>query len=137
MNERMKTHIQVVAWLNIVGGAIGVLIGMFLFSLLAGIGISVDNPDANTTLPIVGTVLGYFLVIISAPDIVAGIFLLKFRNWARYLAIVISFFDLFAFPIGTAIAVYSLWVLFNQDTVRMFVEHEAAQMQTQTIGQSN
>jgi len=137
MNERMKTHVQVVAWLNIVGGAIGVLIGIFLFSILTAIGITAHNSDANTTLPIVGTVLGYFLVFVSAPDIIAGIFLLKFKNWARYLAIVISFFDLFAVPIGTAIAVYSLWVLFNQDTVQMFEDHEAAQMQAQTIGQSN
>ena len=130
MNDRMKTHVQVVAWINIISGALGVLIGMLLFSLLAGIGLSVDDPDANTALPIIGTVLGYVLVISSAPEIIAGIFLLKFKNWARYLSIVLAFMNLFAFPIGTAIGVYALWVLFNQDTVRMFEEYETARSQT-------
>lgn len=126
MNDRMKTHVQIVAWINIISGALGVMVGMLLFSLLTGIGISVNDPDANTALPIIGTVLGYVLVISSAPEIIAGIFLLKFKNWARYLSIVLAILNLFVFPIGTAIGVYSLWVLFNQDTVRMFEEYEAA-----------
>jgi len=124
MSVKMKQHVQIVAWLHIVFGGLGVLIGMFLFSLMTGLGLAVDDPEANTVMPIIGTVLGYFLVAVSAPDIIAGIFLLKYKNWARYLAIIIAFFDLLLFPIGTIIAIYVLWVLFNEDTARLFREQE-------------
>jgi hypothetical protein len=46
--------------------------------------------------------------------------LLAYRPWARSLNIVLSIFDLFSIPIGTAIGGYSLWVMLKPATVELF-----------------
>ena len=50
----------------------------------------------------------------------AGIGLLKRRQWARVLTLVLAVFDLMAIPIGTAFAVYAFWVLVQPRTAAMF-----------------
>ena len=52
--------------------------------------------------------------------IIAGIGLLKRREWARILTIILGIFHLFGFPIGTAIGVYTLYVLFNDQAKALF-----------------
>jgi len=43
--------------------------------------------------------------------VIAGWGLLDRQSWARLLAIVIAFLSLLHFPFGTAIGIYTLWVL--------------------------
>jgi hypothetical protein len=52
--------------------------------------------------------------------LIGGYGLLKYWNWARILVIVIAILNLFNFPFGTALGVYSLWVLFKPEVVRLF-----------------
>jgi hypothetical protein len=84
---------------------------------------SADAPDAQTAIPILKMVSGglfVFLLLISAPGIVAGIGLLHFRNWARILTIVLSALQLMNLPFGTALGIYGLWVLLSQRTEPLF-----------------
>jgi hypothetical protein len=69
---------------------------------------------------IVGTALASFFIILSVPTIIAGIGLLKRREWARILTIIIGILHLFGFPIGTAIGVYTLYVLLNDQAKPLF-----------------
>ncbi len=62
------------------------------------------------------------LVIFSIPGLIAGFGLIRRRPWARILGIVMSIFNLFTFPHGTAIGVYSMIVLFDQDSVRLLAK---------------
>ena len=59
------------------------------------------------------------LVIFSIPGLIAGFGLIKYRPWARILAIVMSILNLLSFPFGTVIGVYSMIVLFDQEAVRL------------------
>ena len=45
----------------------------------------------------------------------AGIGLLQYRNWGRISAVIMAAVLAFWFPVGTAIAVYTFWVLFSQE----------------------
>ena len=53
-------------------------------------------------------------VLIAAAIAAAGVGLLHYRSWGRVLAIVMSVFLLFKFPIGTAIGIYAFWVLLSE-----------------------
>ena len=44
------------------------------------------------------------------------------RWWARSLTILLSAFDVLLLPLGTALAVYALWVLLQEDARRQFVQ---------------
>jgi len=64
-------------------------------------------------LPFLGG-LGTFLSLTAAVGILAGWGLLNRQPWARTLAIVLGCLALIAFPFGTALGIYTLWVLVPQ-----------------------
>ena len=90
--------------------------------MLAGAANSGD-PEAILAFPIMGALGGLIFVVLlifSAPQIIGGIGLLKMQPWARILMIVLSALSLLSIPIGTALGIYGLWVLLNEETVRLF-----------------
>ena len=50
----------------------------------------------------------------------AGYGLLKYKSWARILAIILAILNLILFPIGTVIGIYTLWAMFNDETKALF-----------------
>ncbi len=48
--------------------------------------------------------------------IIAGVGLLQWQSWARGLMLVVAFVSLLSLPIGTALGIYTLWVLFAPKT---------------------
>jgi p-aminobenzoyl-glutamate transporter AbgT len=116
----MKEHVTVVAALRI-GMSILVLVAAALvFVGVVGGGLLSGDREAIRITSIVGTVVAGCLALFCVPGIVAGVGLLKHWNWARILTLVLSIFDLLAFPIGTLIAVYSIWVLVQRETEVLF-----------------
>lgn len=120
--NRMEKHITIVAVLSIVFGTMGVLFGTFLFVVISGGGFISGDPTAMNVTSIVAPALGGFFMLISIPDIIAGIGLLKRRSWARILAFALAILDLMQIPIGTAIGIYVIWVLMNDETIKLFAQ---------------
>jgi hypothetical protein len=56
-------------------------------------------------------VVGGFLMLKGVIGIIAGWGLMDRQPWARIPAIILGFLSLLHFPIGTALGVYTLWVL--------------------------
>jgi len=48
--------------------------------------------------------------------LIAGIGLLQFRPWAQPVTIAVSILNLIHIPFGTAVGIYGLWVLFQDET---------------------
>jgi len=123
----MKGHVTVVAALSIGFGALGVLIGLITFVIVAGAGFFTGNPDTIAITSIVAISIAGFLLIFSLPDIIAGIGLLKRKSWARILALILACLDLILIPIGTIIGAYCIWVLVHDDTVKLFESAESVE----------
>ncbi len=68
----------------------------------------------------IGTVLAVFLLILSLPEIIAGIGLLRHAAWARILALVLGVLHLFNIPFGTIAGIYTLWVLMDDRAAALF-----------------
>ena len=124
----MRDHVRILAILNIVMGGIGLLIGAGMLLMFGGIGMlagaaNSGDPEAILAFPIMGALGGLIFVVLlifSAPQIIGGSGLLKMQPWARILMIVLSALSLLSIPIGTALGIYGLWVLLNEETVRLF-----------------
>jgi hypothetical protein len=69
------------------------------------------NPDFPFFLPHLMRGIGMILMCTGVLGILAGWGLIERQPWARTLAIVLGFFALFHFGIGTALGIYTLWVL--------------------------
>ncbi|MGE5570820.1 MAG: hypothetical protein ACM3S5_17440 [Rhodospirillales bacterium] len=122
----MANHVRILAILHIVFGSLGVLAALAILMLFGGIAGVVNmrgDPDAAVAAPIIGLIGGaifFFIAILSLPGIVAGIGLLQYREWARILTIVLSALQLVNVPFGTALGVYGLWVLLQNQTTSLF-----------------
>jgi hypothetical protein len=122
----MDTHVKVLGALQVALGAIGLLVALLLilvFGGAAGIVGASGDPRAAVAIPIIGltgTALVAFLLATSLPGVFVGVGLLRRRPWARIAGIVLSIIELMMIPFGTLIGVYGLFVLFSQDTERLF-----------------
>lgn len=127
----MATHVKTLGILHIVFGVIGVMSGLFVLALMAGVGALVGiaaEGDAGVVIPILGAV-GVFVLFIavalSLPGIIIGWGLLGFRNWARICGIILSALELLSVPFGTILGVYGLWVLLSNGSERLFESQDA------------
>jgi len=126
----MEKHIRILGILNMVWGALGAIAGLIVlivFGVAYGIVGTVTSrtPNAAVALPfiaMIGGAIALFLLMVSVPSIIAGIGLYCLKPWARLLAIIISALDLLNFPFGTALGIYGFWVLFSNESQRLFVK---------------
>jgi len=122
----MEKHVTTVAALHIGMSAIGLLVGAFLFIMLVGIGFAVEEEEALLVLSIIGTFIGMLLFVLSVPGIIGGLGLLKHKEWARILVLIVSALHLFNIPIGTALGIYSIWVLVQDETIKLFMTEKGS-----------
>jgi len=115
----MKAQIELVGILHIVYSSIGILIAIACFVLFSGIGWISGDATAMGVLGITGLLIAIVLGIVSIPGMIAGIGLLKLKSWSRILAIVVGCLELFNIPFGTALGVYTLYVLMNDEAIRL------------------
>ena len=120
----MKQHVTVVGALHIGYSAFQILgaIVAFMFIVGAGLigGLIAEEGIVVAIAATLGILIAVWTVLLSVPGIVGGIGLLKYKSWARYLVLVLAVLDLFNIPIGTAIGVYSIWVLAQDETAQLF-----------------
>lgn len=116
----MEKHITVVAVLWIALGGLGLLAALIAFTAIVGGGALSGDMEAIAITGTVGTAIAALLIVISVPAVIAGIGLLKKAEWARILTLVLSFLNLLAIPFGTALGIYSIWVLLNDQVTPLF-----------------
>lgn len=116
----MEKHINIVAALQIGLSIFNLLIALLIFTVLKLVGGFVDEPNANTILSLVADVISIVFIVLSLPGIFAGIGLYKRKEWARILTLVLSILEVFNFPFGTAIGIYSIWALIQPENVNSF-----------------
>lgn len=120
-----ETHVKIVAWLHIVLSALVLLVTALVLIVFLGIGLllaTTDEAAAMGIFAVIATIVGGFLFLVSVPGLIGGIGLLQRQNWARILVLILSVLQLFNVPFGTAVGIYSLWVLTRDETAALFGE---------------
>lgn len=121
----METHVKILAWFNVVLGALGVMAALVMMAGASIIAQIVSAAATDTTIPapliqILATVLLGVILVVSLPCLILGFGLLQLRPWARILGIVLAAINLLNVPFGTAISLYAFWVLLKPETEALF-----------------
>jgi hypothetical protein len=116
----MDKHVTVLGILYIVFSALGILAALIVYIVLVGVGVISEDPEAMRILATVGTVVSFILFFCSIPGVIGGIGLLNRQGWARILVLILGFLKLLNIPVGTALGIYTIWVLFNNETEKLF-----------------
>jgi len=114
--SRLQNHLSILGVLWIIVGALFLIpsFGLFFASGAAHYVIH-DNFFARTFGPAVLTAIGGTFLVLGVGGILVGIGLRDHKPWARTVAIVLGILSLFHPPIGTALGIYTLWVLISDD----------------------
>jgi hypothetical protein len=123
----MREHIKILGILNIIMGGLTALGGLIVLLatgsiaslIVMGLQDSGEAENARIAAPIIGVigvVIGVFLLVLALPAILGGWGLMNYRSWSRILMIVVSGLSLLHFPLGTALGIYGLWVLLNEQS---------------------
>lgn len=124
--QTMEQHITLLGWLHITLNGLLILIAALMFFMMVGIGLVSGDAEAVRVMPIVGTAVGGFMIALALPGILTGIGLLKRKPWARIAAAVLGILNLMNFPFGTAVGVYTLWILLQTEATDHFVAAKMA-----------
>jgi len=120
----MEKHVTLVGALHIGYSAFQMLGGLIAFTFIVGgglIGGCVSKIEIVSPITIfLGTTIAVFVALFSVPGIIGGVGLLKHKPWARYMVLVLSVLALLNIPIGIAIGIYSIWVLVQDETEKLF-----------------
>ena len=116
----MEKHVHLLGVLHIVFSALGLLAAIIVFVAVVGGGLISGDQEAVTITMIVGTAVGGLIGILSIPGIIGGVGLLKRKSWAKILVLIIGILNLPGIPVGTALGIYTIWVLMCEETNQVF-----------------
>ena len=129
----MTKHADLLGLLYIIWGILTVLVGAAMLALGAGAFAIITSAGRNGQgTGIAAGVTAVTFVILAGCALVWGIAhiwngigLQRHRHWARLMGLVLAILNLFFLPFGTALGIYGLWVLLNEQTRVMFEPAQA------------
>ena len=124
--SRVQEHVRLLGILWLALSALTAIGGVVLFVLANTLFLHLhEMPNVPPDVPAgflhsLFSVLGTLVLLKAAFGFFAGWGLLQREPWARMLTIVLSFLALFNVPFGTALGIYSLWVLLPAQSEREY-----------------
>lgn len=112
----MEKHLQLLGILHIVYHSIGIVAAVAMIMLFGSLACVVPDPFASSILGGIGTFVALFILCLSVPGLIGGIALLKRAPWSRILLLIVGVLNIIDIPLGTALGVYTLWVLLNDES---------------------
>ena len=118
--SQMDKHVTLLAIFYVALSAVGLLAAAIVFTAVVGGGLLSGEEEAIFITSTVGTAVSSLVAVLSLPGLLAAYGLFKRRNWGRYLALVLGAMNVLNVPFGTALAVYTFWVMTQDDAIRLF-----------------
>ncbi len=120
----MTSHLRLLSILQLVWGAIGLLLGTSMLLLALGaVAIGVSASGDRFAAGVTATAFAIFAAALIVGGVVnawAGGALRRREPNGRTVVLALTAINLFVLPFGTALAIYSFWVLLHNETRMMF-----------------
>jgi hypothetical protein len=123
----MKSHVDFLGILFVVWGLLTVVIGVSTLALGVGaVTLITSSNQGNGSHVAAGitavafTTLAFLAMLWGTAHVVVGVPLRRYRPWSRLIALMLGSVDLLLLPYGTALGVYALYVLLNEEGKALF-----------------
>lgn len=120
-------HVDLVGVLFVVWGGLTILIGastlalgMAAAALISTAAAAGRGQFAASLTAATFTLLAILAVLWGAAHVSVGVLVRRRRHWSRHGAILLGAIDLLLLPFGTALGVYTLWILLREEAKRLF-----------------
>jgi hypothetical protein len=113
---RLDRHLRTLGILWMIVGALFLIPSIILLLIGSAVHFTIPgNELARHVAPLVLSLIGGSLLVVAAGGICVGWGLMERLPWARGVAVVLGVITLFHPPFGTALGIYTLWVLLSND----------------------
>jgi len=124
----MTRHIDLLAVFYQMWGALALVAGSAILVLAIGALAIVTSSERAALGPDVaaGLTVGFFFIFAAAAlawggvHLWTGFSLRAHTSWARLVGLALAVLNLFFLPVGTALAIYTFWVLLSNETRKIF-----------------
>lgn len=121
----MRAHLHLLGRLYVVWGAFGLLGGVSLLMLAAGAALAPAVPGSRLRLGAIIIAAAAVLPLAGgALSLWTGRALARHEPRGRLGALALGLANVFLLPFGTALGIYSYWVLLNNNVREMFAGNE-------------
>jgi hypothetical protein len=123
----LKSHVDFLGTLFIVWGLLTVVIGVSTLALGVGAVALITSAGREGNQVAAGlaaaafTTLAFIAIGWGTVHVVVGVPLRRYAPWSRLIALMLGSVDLLLLPYGTALGVYALYVLLNENGKRLFM----------------
>jgi len=122
----MVNHSRLCAWLHLISGvAIIVVLSVILATAASQYTSSSLSPYVKSLMGTVGLVVGTALCIVAGIELVGAAAFLASKPIGRPLLMLSAAFHVINFPIGTALSIYTFWVLLRSQAPQGLQRPEA------------
>ncbi|OLC96621.1 MAG: hypothetical protein AUH86_09330 [Acidobacteria bacterium 13_1_40CM_4_58_4] len=113
----MERHLRTLGILWIVVGVLFLIPSIIALAVgsIAHVAIPGSEGMARALGPLVLYLIGGSLLVVGAGGMCVGWGLMQRQPWARIAALILGILALFHPPFGTALGIYTLWVLLSND----------------------
>jgi hypothetical protein len=115
-----QEHNKYLALSHIAYGGIMSLMGLLMIGMFAGVLGSAPGGPPFGMIAFLSLFICLMYGLMTIPSFIAGYSLLKKKRWARTAAIIGGVTAAMNFPIGTAVCIYTFWLLFSEPGKTMF-----------------
>ncbi len=114
---RLERHLRTLGILWIVVGVLFLIPSIIALAVgsIAHVAIPGSEGMARALGPLVLYLIGGSLLVVGAGGICVGWGLMQRQPWARIAALILGILALFHPPFGTALGIYTLWILLSND----------------------
>jgi len=113
---KLQRHLRTLGILWIVAGVLWIVPSLVIMGLSHASHIAIgDEMFTRHFMPPLMFSLGSLSLVVAGSGILFGWGLMNHERWARIIAIVVGILSLFYPPFGTALGIYTLWVLLPAD----------------------
>ncbi len=130
LRSRLQEHVRLLSILwfafsafEIIGGIVLLVLANTIFARMMEMADGPRPPAAF--LHVLFTFLGIFVLAKAVAGVLAGWGLLNREPWGRVLALVLGFLALIHPPLGTALGIYTLWVLLPANAEAEYARYQS------------
>lgn len=115
MNNR--DHVTVLGVLHIAWSALLFVAAFAVAALFLFGGLAAHDREAAAMIFVIAVVASTLMFVFATAGIIGGVGIMKNRRWARYLLMVLGALWLIKIPVGTALGIYTFYVLTREEIV--------------------
>jgi hypothetical protein len=122
----MQQHLHILGILHIVYASLSLLTFVVLSLVFGGLAFLSGAEILRGLFAVIVLIVGFLLLLLAVPQIIGAIGLLTHKPWSRILMIIVGALHLMSVPFGTALGIYTFWVLTKEESIRILSHPPAA-----------